>query len=226
MNKHHHKNSGNGGNGDDAARSTGEPRANRAGVENAEVPGAAEGPTAEAQPAGEIEELRAKLAASEKDAAEQKDKYLRALAESENTRKRMRLQSEDAVRNERERLLREFLPVVDNLERAVDAAHAAGDGSSIVEGVEMVLRSMVDLLKAQGVTPLNAVGEKFDPVRHEAADHVPSDTHAPNTVIDEFHRGYVIGDRVLRPARVRVARASNESARKNGEKCPPDVENR
>jgi len=222
MNKHHHKNTGNGGT---AARPTGEPGATRSDGGNSDLAAAAEGPTAEAQSVGEVEELRAKLAESEKEVAELKDKYLRALAESENTRKRMRQQSEDSIRNEREHLLRDFLPIVDNLERAVEAARAGGNGDSIVEGVEMVLQSMLNLLKAQGVTALSAVGEKFDPARHEAADHVPSETHPPNTVIDEFHRGYLIGQRVLRPARVRVARESNQGPRKNSEEGPPDVEN-
>lgn len=159
-------------------------------------------------PSSETAELAAKLAEKELELTELKDKYLRALADSENARKRMRQQSEESIRLQRENLLREILPVVDNLERAVEAAHGGGgNGQTIVEGVEMVLRSLIDLLKAQGVTPLTAVGQLFDPQRHEAVDQVANSAYPPNTVVAEFHRGYVVGERMLRPARVAVAAA-------------------
>lgn len=152
-------------------------------------------------------DLQAALEAKEKELAELKDKYLRALADNENARKRIRQQSEESVRIQREAILRDLLPIIDNLERAVDAARA-GDGGSktIIDGVEMVLRSMMDFLRAQGVTSLDSVGQPFDPARHEAVDHVASEVHAPNQIVQEFHRGYQIGDRVIRPARVSVSK--------------------
>jgi len=154
-------------------------------------------------------ELQAKLAEKDREIAELKDKYLRSLADGENARKRIRQQSEESVRIQKEALLRDLLPIVDNLERAVEAArNGAGDSRVIVEGVEMVLRSLIDYLKAQGVTPIISAGQPFDPLKHEAVDQVPSDTHPPNTVVAEFHRGYSIGDRVLRPARVTVTKGS------------------
>jgi molecular chaperone GrpE len=70
----------------------------------------------------------------------------------------------------------------------------------------MVLRSMLDFLKTHGVNPISAVGQPFDPEKHEAIEHVESSEHPPNTVVDEFHRGYLIGERMLRPARVAVAK--------------------
>ena len=141
--------------------------------------------------------------------AELKDKYLRALADSENAKRRIRQQSEDSVRLQRENLLRDLLPIVDNLERAVTAARNGGPaGKPILQGVEMVLASLMDFLKAKDVRPLTSVGQQFDPTRHEAADHVPSDKHAPNSVVEEFHRGYSIGDKVLRPARVSVSKGA------------------
>ncbi len=165
----------------------------------------------------EVEALKASIAAKDKEIAELKDKYLRTLADSENARKRIRQQSEESVRLQRENLLRDLLPIVDNLERAVGAARGGGNGKSIVEGVEMVLASMMDFLKAQGVTPEESVGRPFDPARHEAIDHVPTDTHPPNTVVKESHRGYRLGERVLRPARVVVAKGVENSARGGGE---------
>jgi molecular chaperone GrpE len=158
-----------------------------------------------------IEKLQAQIADKNKELAELTDRYLRLLAESENARKRIRQQSDETVRLQRENLLRELLPVVDNLERAVDAARGGGNGKPIVEGVEMVLRSLLDFLKAHGVTQLTSVGEPFDPQRHEAVDQIESNQHPPNTVVNEFHRGYQIGDRLLRPARVAVAKGARES---------------
>jgi molecular chaperone GrpE len=157
-----------------------------------------------------IEKLQAQIADKDKALAELKDRYLRALADSENARKRIRQQSDETVRLQRENLLRELLPIVDNLERAVDAARGGGNGNPIVEGVEMVLRSTLDFLKTHGVTQLSSVGQPFDPQRHEAVDQIESSQHPPNTVVNEFHRGYQIGDRLLRPARVAVAKGTSD----------------
>jgi molecular chaperone GrpE len=170
-------------------------------------------------PPAEVAALQEQIANKDKEIAELKDKYLRALADADNIRKRMRQQSEETIRLQRENLLRDLLPITDNLERAVEAARGGGNGKPIVEGVEMVLRSLLDFLRNQGVSPRESVGRPFDPQFHEAVDHVESGEHPPNTVISEFHRGYQVGERVLRPARVAVAKApANEgSPRKNGE---------
>jgi molecular chaperone GrpE len=151
--------------------------------------------------------------AKDQEIAELKDKYLRALAEHENARRRIRQQSDDSVRLQKENLLRDLLPIVDNLERAVDAAKGKGDGKSIVEGVQLVLASLIDFLKANGVRPITSIGEQFDPNRHEAADHVPHSAHPANTVVGEFHRGYTINDKVLRPARVVVSKGDGNGKR-------------
>jgi molecular chaperone GrpE len=180
----------------------------------------------ESVPRAEFERISEQLAEKEKELAEFKDKYLRALADSDNARKRMRQQSEETVRLQRENLLRDLLPIVDNLERAVAAARGGGNGKPIVEGVEMVLRSMLDFLRGHGVTQLSVVGEPFDPQRHEAIAQVESSQHPPNTVLEEHHRGYLIGDRMLRPARVSVAKPDNGGdGDKNGKAGDTDVEN-
>ncbi|MGH7779446.1 MAG: nucleotide exchange factor GrpE [Candidatus Binataceae bacterium] len=167
---------------------------------------------------------QAALATKEQELAELKDKYLRALADGENARKRIRQQSEESVRIQREAILRDLLPIIDNLERAVEAARNSDAGSkTIIDGVEMVLRSMMDLLRAQGVTTLDSVGQPFDPSRHEAVDHVASTVHAPNQVVREFHRGYQIGDRVIRPARVSVSKGPGGQS--ESEDDASDVEN-
>jgi molecular chaperone GrpE len=175
----------------------------------------------------ETTELHEQIADKDKEIAELKDKYLRALADTDNIRKRMRQQSEDTVRLQRENLLRDLLPITDNLERAVEAARGGGNGKPIVEGVEMVLRSLLDFLRTNGVIPRESVGRPFDPQFHEAVDHVESVEHPPNTVISEFHRGYQVGERVLRPARVSVAKAPSRdgSSRKNSQDGSGGVEN-
>lgn len=172
--------------------------------------------------ASELDQVHLQLAEKEKELAEFKDKYLRALAENENARKRIRQQAEESTRIQREGLLRDLLPVVDNLERALGHARTDENRKSVIEGVEMVLRSLLEYLKSQGVTPVASVGQPFDPNRHEAVDHVASPSHPPNSVVEEFHRGYQMGDRVLRPARVSVAKevagGANGGTRINGEK--------
>jgi molecular chaperone GrpE len=214
MNKHRKGNSGEPPTPDDA-------QANRPDLvtltEEMEEPGGA----AEAR----SRELQTKLEEKEKELAELKDKYLRALADGENARKRIRQQSEETVRIQKEGLLRDLLPIVDNLERAVGAAReGASDSAVIVEGVQMVLRSLLDFLKTQGVIPIVSAGQPFDPTRHEAVDQVASDTHPPNTVVNEFHRGFLIGDRVLRPASVTVTKGFSNQ-RNNGEPDTSEVEN-
>jgi len=170
-----------------------------------------------------LEALQARLEAKDREIAELNDKYLRALAEQENSRKRIRQQSEESIRLQRESLLRDLLPIVDNLELAVAAARGGGDGESIVAGIEMVLRSLHDLLRGHGVTPQEAVGRSFNPQFHEAVDHLESPEHKPNTVVREYRRGYQIGDRVLRPARVGVAKAPPEQAKAHQAKAHDDA---
>jgi molecular chaperone GrpE len=172
----------------------------------------------------ELAELQAQLAEKDKELGDFKDKYLRVLAESENIRKRVRQQADESVRLQRENLLRDLLPIIDNLERALGAARGGGNGKPIVEGVEMVLRSMFDLLRGHGVSQVNTVGQPFDPQLHEAVDHVVSQEHAPNTVIEEFHRGYQIGDKTLRPARVSVAKRHGNLGGGEGNKSGGDGE--
>jgi molecular chaperone GrpE len=207
MNKRH-KDSGNGNPGDEPAA--------QSQLEQ----------TPESPDSDDVGALKAQLAEKDKEIAELKDKYLRTLAESENVRKRIRQQSEESVRIQREAMLRDLLPIVDNLERAVNAADSGADSKTIVDGVQMVLRALLDYLRAHGVTSITTAGQTFDPNRHEAVDHVPSEAHPPNTVVSEFHRGYQMGDRILRPARVSVSKeAKQEPERRNGsESGSSDVE--
>jgi len=174
----------------------------------------------------ELEELREKLDAKEKEVKEHYERYLRQVAELDNFKKRINREKEDAIRYANDNLIKDILPVIDNLERAIAHAQGGGNGKPLVEGVEMVLRGLLDVFGKHGVVQVPAVGEVFDPGKHEAMAQVESSQYEPNTVVDEHHRGYLLRDRLLRPALVTVAKAPQVKDEKNGEneveKAPDD----
>ncbi len=135
-------------------------------------------------------------------AAEWRDKYLRALAELDNYRKRQERDREIARTYATEALLRDVLPVVDDLETALSIQ---GSLESIREGVALALRHLVNALEAKGMKAIEALGQPFDPRFHEAMGFLPAAGKAANTVVAELKKGYVFHDRVLRPARVQIA---------------------
>ena len=103
---------------------------------------------------------------------------------------------------------------MDNLERAVAHAKDGGNGKPLVEGVEMVLRGFFDTLAKHGVVPIAAVGQRFDPEKHEAMAQIESGTYEPDTVVEEYHKGYLLRDRLLRPALVSVAKTPKSQGKK------------
>jgi molecular chaperone GrpE len=164
----------------------------------------------------ELASLRQQLEAKQQEAKTNYDRYVRQVAEAENFKKRNALARDDAIRFANEALLKELLPVLDNMERAI--AHAAGaeNGKSLVDGVEMVLKGLLDVLSKFGVSQILAVGQPFDPSKHEAMAQVVSDAHQPNTVVDQLHKGYMFRDRLLRASLVSVAKASETKEKING----------
>ena len=163
----------------------------------------------------EIESLHQELAAKELEAKTNYDRFLRQVAELENFKRRSAREREDSTRFANEALIRDLLPVIDNLERAVAHAAGGGNGKPIVEGVEMVLKGLLDVLSKHGVLQISAVGQPFDPSKHEAMAQVESDVHEANCVVEELHKGYTLRDRLLRPALVSVAKASKSREKKN-----------
>jgi molecular chaperone GrpE len=151
-----------------------------------------------------IEQLRQQLEAAQAEARANHDRFLRERAELENFKKRMQRETAEALRFACEPLIRELLPVVDNLERA--AEHAPDDGPAILEGVRLVLKAFVAVLDRYGVRGVDALGEPFDPSRHQAMAQVESAEDEPNRVVEQHHRGYLLHDRLLRPALVTVSR--------------------
>lgn len=165
--------------------------------------------------AAELAKLRENLQAKEKEANENYDRYVRQVAESENFRKRANRERDEAIRFANEALVKDLLPVIDNLERAVAHAKDGGNGKPLVEGVEMVLRGFFDTLAKHGVVPIAAVGQRFDPEKHEAMAQIESGTCEPDTVVEEYHKGYLLRDRLLRPALVSVAKTPKSQGKKN-----------
>lgn len=158
-------------------------------------------------PEATLEQRLAELEAKQKETF---DRYLRSVAELENFRKRTRKEIEDARIDAQSRVLREMLPVIDNLERAMVAAGGAEaeSGHSIIEGVRLVLRQFAQALERCGVTQVAAHGVAFDPTHHEAVSQVETNESPPGTVVGVLQSGYRIGERLLRPALVVVAKAS------------------
>ena len=163
----------------------------------------------------ELANLRQQLAAKEQEAKENYDRYVRQIAETENFKKRNARERDDAIRYANEMLLKDLLPIIDNLERAIAHAASGENGKPLVEGVEMVLKGFLDVLSKFGVSQIIAVGQPFDPSKHEAIAQVVSDDHDPNVVIEELHRGYMFRDRLLRAALVSVAKAPETKEKKN-----------
>lgn len=156
--------------------------------------------------------LEEELAASREEAQKNWDLYLRQRADLENFRKRSQRDKEELARFANESIIREFLPGLDNLERAVDHARQAGGGEGLLEGVEMTLGQFRRTLEKFGAVPFDSAGVPFDPSRHEAMGQLESAEHPPNTVVQEMQKGYLLNDRLLRPALVMVAKSPAEKA--------------
>lgn len=144
---------------------------------------------------------------AQNEAKEYKDKYLRLLAEMENLRKRMIKERDEHAHYTIANVVCDFLPPLDNLENALNYAHHMSDEvRNWALGFQMVLSQFKDVLANHGVTPMTSTGTPFDPHQHEAVEAVESDSHAPGTVIEEYVKGYKMGSKTIRPARVKVAK--------------------
>jgi len=139
---------------------------------------------------------------AEKDALQ--DRLLRMAAEFDNYRKRIDRERREQSEAAAESILLDLLPIVDDLERALQAP-ATGDAEAYRAGVELILRGMLDVLRRRGVTPIDTADADFDPRVHQAVSQEPSEMHRPGQIIAEFRRGYMLGDRLLRAAMVKVA---------------------
>ena len=167
-------------------------------LENDPMPVKSESVTGEA-------DLQEALAVKTEEYKSLNDRHLRQAAEFENYKRLAQRDQREQIRFGNEQLLKELLPVIDNLERAIKSAKDNGGGGALLQGVDLTLKQLVSALGKFGVQPIATVGQPFDPTTHQAVSHTPSDTVATGHVVDEFQKGYRLHDRVLRAAMVSVS---------------------
>ena len=162
-----------------------------------------------------LEASPGQLAAKEGELKALNDKYLRLAAEFDNYKRLAQRDQRDQIRFGNEHLLKELLPVVDNLERAIKAAKGAKSSEGLVQGVDLTLKQLQGVLGKFGVQSIPTMGQPFDPSGHQAVATVPSSQVPDQHVVEEFQRGYRLHDRILRPAMVTVS--SGEGSAPNGD---------
>jgi molecular chaperone GrpE len=173
--------------------------------------------------AAEIE-LSEKLKAKEKEAADNYDKYLRTAAELDNYRKRAARDKSEAIKYGNENLLKDLLPIVDSLDRAMEHATGASDIKAFTEGLRLIQSQLVCLLEKYGVTKVDCLSQAFDPTVHEAMLQVESSEHEDNQVVCEFEKGYVLNGRLLRPSKVSVCKRSDKKKQPEAEESGKKIE--
>jgi len=176
-----------------------------------------------AEESAEVEKLQAEVARLEEQGQMMRDRYLRAAADLDNARKRARNELAEAQVQAAGGVLLEVLAIADNFERALETIapgpEASAERKAMYEGVSLIYRQLLEMLVRHGVRPIEAVGQPFDPRKHEAVVQVPAEGEdADGLVTLETQRGYLFGDRVLRPSRVGVAvREHPKEERREGE---------
>lgn len=147
------------------------------------------------------------------DIEQAKDRYLRTLAEFDNTRKRLQREKDEYAKYAAEAIMRQLVPIVDSLDQALMAVEGESNPSALTKGVQLIARQLAELLEKEGVRRIVAVGEAFDPHRHEAIAHVEGHDGQPeNTVVEEVQVGYTMHGKVLRPAMVKIAQPPRKDA--------------
>ncbi|MFS0822642.1 nucleotide exchange factor GrpE [Bacillus sp. 1P02SD] len=152
----------------------------------------------------ELSKANDKIAELEAKLEEAENRILRQVADFENFKRRARLDQETAATYRAQSLVNDLLPALDNFERALQVEATNEQAKSIMQGVEMVYRSIIDALKKEGVEAIESVGKQFDPNVHQAVMQVSEPDAESNVVLEEFQKGYKLKDRVLRPSMVKV----------------------
>lgn len=166
--------------------------------------------------AGLVTDLQLALAAKAEEVKVLNDKYLRLAAEFENYKRLIQRDQRDQIRFGNEPLLKELLPVVDNLERAIKSSREGGSSEVLIQGVDLTLKQLTGALTRFHVVPVETVGRPFDPATHQAVASVASDKVPDQHIVDEFQRGYLLHDRILRAAMVSVSAGRADEAPETG----------
>jgi molecular chaperone GrpE len=167
-------------------------------------PGPSEFPEKEKE--DQSSDLTAKLQEKEKEARDNYDRLVRLSAEMENFKKRAEKEKAESYKFANENLLKDLLPVLDNLERAIEHGQDVENSKALLEGVEMVLKGFLSTLEKYGVTRVDALGEEFNPNHHEAVMVQEDNSRPPGVVISQLQKGYRLHDRLVRPAMVVVSK--------------------
>ena len=174
------------------------------------------------------EALLAKYRELEDQLSEAEEKVLRTAADAENFKKRLQREKEDQTRYANEAFMRDLLSVLDNLERALQHSESPSNQEGLVEGLleglSMTLKGFIDTLARFGCTPVEAVGKPFDPNFHEAVSQEESSNDEPNTVLKELQKGYMLRERLLRPAMVIVSKPASQVGRETGDQRKGETE--
>lgn len=170
-----------------------------------------EGTSSTAEKPLSVAELQQALTAKAEEAKGLNDKYLRLAAEFDNYKRLTQRDQRDQIRFGHESLLKELLPVVDNLERAIKASREGGSSDVLIQGVELTLKQLTGALTRFHVTPIETIGKPFDPATHQSVTSVASEKVPEQHVVDEFQRGYLLHDRILRAAMVSISTGRADS---------------
>jgi len=164
------------------------------------------------------EDMKIKAEELEKQSEEFRDKYFRVLAEYDNAKKRMEKDTIEIIKFSNESIIRELIPIIDNFDRAYEAAKNHEHDETFSKGVEIILKDFHKLLENNGVSKIKTVGEKFDPHIHEAVTAEYTDKYPEDTIIDEISAGYTLNGRLLRAAKVKISHGieNKEEEIKNG----------
>ena len=154
--------------------------------------------------------LAAEYDAYKTESEAQHDQMLRTIAEFDNSRKRAEREKEESLKYALESFVKELIPTIDSIERAIQSTKESQDVDALAEGVEMIYKGLLSTLEKRGVTPIEAVNEPFDPMQHEAIMHVESEEVPENNVIEEWQKGYMLHNRVIRPSMVSVSKGKSE----------------
>ena len=162
------------------------------------------------------EEFEQALAAKADEVKNLNDRYLRLAAEFENYKRLTQRDQREQAKFANENILKELLPVIDNLQRAVNFSKSVTGCDQLIEGVQLTLKQFIETLSKFGIKQITSIGEPFDPSRHQAVATIPSNDQPEHTIIQEHQPGYLLHDRILRAAMVTVAAAPREEGEHHG----------
>lgn len=158
----------------------------------------------------QLEETKKQLDEAKKQHGECKDSLLRLSAEFENVRKRTLKEKEEFVKYANEKLILELIDIMENLERGLENSKKAENKDKLIEGMELIYKQFKNVLEKNGLTPIKALGEKFDPYKHEAMMQTVTDEYEDGTILEEFARGYMLNNKVIRYSKVRVSKRKED----------------